>query len=548
MEGYLPAYAYSASLYQRGTSYAELDDGESFGADTQPHATRQDYAAWLREASQADPKHFVELILAGEVAELAALMKAARLRLRRDLEPGDMRGTDWHTRLHDAHMYSSGDPLYEITRDFTETAKLYGKIIISEMHLPDQQKSIAPASLGGIAGGQKFVVANIVFKFARDVVLESGGYLYGGSCPDEVAAHKAAGHERKAINWIMKRNFEGLSTPLMTLVDYRGHRLSAQSMLPIGPDTLIYGSADAGKTILTAENSPHLPKIQRLAAELHLAEHRVTNAQGDVKSICLSTDIEVHRSLTDPALAFCIDTARLLPPMAPQRPRDIYSRLFRPEWLMRYAKPLSSDACSGFGRLDAEIHRAAIVEATRVMLEETIPNVAGSMKEANVQDICAFLQERGVNLRYLGRVRTHCPVPAVRVALLAEMVARVTQKHLRALWRGPVAAGISSLPLLKIAAAELNSVRLGGEPEWLRRGLHDKYGGDAPPADEPLSSALALRRICELSGLQVASAAMESPEPLTVSDLEMDARIKELGVIPHRCSLLTFATPPPPIP
>jgi hypothetical protein len=34
-------------------------------------------------------------------------------------------------------------------------------------------------------------------------------------------------------------------------------------MVPIGPDTLIYGSADAGKTILTAEASPHLASIQR---------------------------------------------------------------------------------------------------------------------------------------------------------------------------------------------------------------------------------------------------------------------------------------------
>jgi hypothetical protein len=40
----------------------------------------------------------------------------------------------------------------------------------------------------------------------------------------QVAAHKAAGHERKAINWIMKRKIDGLSAPLMTLVDFRGER------------------------------------------------------------------------------------------------------------------------------------------------------------------------------------------------------------------------------------------------------------------------------------------------------------------------------------
>jgi hypothetical protein len=110
-------------------------------------------------------------------------------------------------------------------------------------------------------------------------------------------------------------------------------------MVPIGADTLIYGSADAGKTILTAEGSPLLASIQRLvcllwllvcvcvfvcvcvcsqlvhnrmAAELHLAEHRVQDAHGAVKTICLSTDIEVHRSLEGCSFAFVIDTARLL--------------------------------------------------------------------------------------------------------------------------------------------------------------------------------------------------------------------------------------------
>jgi hypothetical protein len=43
--------------------------------------------------------------------------------------------------------------------------------------------------------------------------------------------------------------------------------------------------------------------------------------------------------------------------MAPRRThmRDIYSKLFRPEWLMRYPHRLSSDAFSGFGRLDYEV-------------------------------------------------------------------------------------------------------------------------------------------------------------------------------------------------
>jgi hypothetical protein len=81
------------------------------------------------------------------------------------------------------------------------------------------------------------------------------------------------------------------------------------------------------------------------------------------------------------------------------------------------------------------------------MLEETIPSVAASITPADLQSVCLFLQERGVNLRFLGRVRTFCEEPSVRAALLAEMVARVTQKHLRAQWRGDVAGSVWGTPM-----------------------------------------------------------------------------------------------------
>ena len=54
-------------------------------------------------------------------------------------------------------------------------AEAYGRIIISEMCLPDEDKTIKPTALGGIAGGQKFIVQDILFKFAVDF---EG--LYGG--------------------------------------------------------------------------------------------------------------------------------------------------------------------------------------------------------------------------------------------------------------------------------------------------------------------------------------------------------------------------------
>jgi hypothetical protein len=52
-----------------------------------------------------------------------------------------------------------------LTRDFLHAATLYGRIIISEKHLPDHLKTISPCiDVGGRAGGTKYRVHNIMFS------------------------------------------------------------------------------------------------------------------------------------------------------------------------------------------------------------------------------------------------------------------------------------------------------------------------------------------------------------------------------------------------
>lgn len=40
----------------------------------------------------------------------------------------------------------------------------YGKIIMEEAHLPKQLKTITPVQVGGIAGGEKYIIRGILFK------------------------------------------------------------------------------------------------------------------------------------------------------------------------------------------------------------------------------------------------------------------------------------------------------------------------------------------------------------------------------------------------
>lgn len=66
--------------------------------------------------------------------------------------------------------------------------------------------------------------------------------VYGG---DEFAS-KAAGHELNGLKAYLNTEVEGLHCPFMLLLDYRGYRLIATTTLPIGKNSLVYGSADGG--------------------------------------------------------------------------------------------------------------------------------------------------------------------------------------------------------------------------------------------------------------------------------------------------------------
>lgn len=69
---------------------------------------------------------------------------------------------------------------------------------------------------------------------------------YNGLFGSEHAAAKVAGNELKGLISYFNCKIQDLNVPLMALVDYRGFRLIAMSILPCSSETIIYGSCDAG--------------------------------------------------------------------------------------------------------------------------------------------------------------------------------------------------------------------------------------------------------------------------------------------------------------
>src|SRR3989338_1661967 len=137
--------------------------------------------------------------------------------------------------------------LTDIAKDFTYAVETYGRIIVSEMNLPEEQRTIkVDTRFGGVAGGKKYFIAGILFKFAIDT-----HGLYGG---DHFAA-KAAKHEMNSLMAFSRAasSSADIGFPLMALLDLRGYRLIASSVVPIDSSTLVYGSTDGGNTVVDKE-------------------------------------------------------------------------------------------------------------------------------------------------------------------------------------------------------------------------------------------------------------------------------------------------------
>lgn len=216
---------------------------------------------------------------------------------------------------------------------------------------------------------------------------------------------KAAEHEIKGGMAFLDCRIVGLRLPLMALIRYRGHCFLAESIIPVGRDSLVYGSKDGGVTI-HADNPLLNEKIRLAAMSLNLKAHRVWN-RARSKSVVLHTpiDLEGHSgrdgqfygafhfdyllllsilsscSESDIFLLFTlvIDTARVFPPVAPlpgSRKGSYLFKLFRPEFVRRNPVALSSDAYSKFGK-DAEVeHNSDVLDATIRLEGEVVPEFA----------------------------------------------------------------------------------------------------------------------------------------------------------------------------
>lgn len=377
-----------------------------------------------------------------------------------------------------------------LSHDFVKQAEIYGKVIINELNVPDEWKTIKPANVGGVAGGAKYIVQGILYKFCLDPIVSKKPlvWLYGGERPDDDNAMKAAGLELQGLGLIATSQMTQLHVPLMALIDYKGFRLIATSLLPIGPDTLKYGSNDAGRTIKTGDQvMDHL--MHGLGEHLNLRKHLVGKQRVPIVG---PGDIEGH--LGTDGRYYLLDFARLMPPETPLPDEDghidgrgVFFRMLRPELVRSFRVPLSSDTFTGWGMYDENrvAYELDVREATDLMINERVPAVAAEISQlyevetgncvdftpAHLQQILeqlnlvARMHARGVNLRHLGRIRDKMTSSKGRKLLLSLALSRAFKSRLRRQMRKSVQkqthAGASSESACKDVVVEFFNTVLG---------------------------------------------------------------------------------------
>lgn len=194
------------------------------------------------------------------------------------------------------------------------------------------------------------------------VLLELAMDRSGRFAPDrayELAA-KACGHKFKAMSAFMRADDKALAYPLVAIIDHRGLRLVAYSVLPINEETLIYGPL-RGEHV---DRSPEFrARLRAIGKELNIKPSWCCVGAEKAKAgskrrqrVLTGFGLQAHQG-TDKRL-YVVEMADAFPTVKPANSSASASvatgsttekgaefvRLFRPEFVAAYPKALSANA------------------------------------------------------------------------------------------------------------------------------------------------------------------------------------------------------------
>ncbi|XP_053205036.1 clustered mitochondria protein homolog [Panonychus citri] len=156
---------------------------------------------------------------------------------------------------------------------------------------------------------QMFIWNNIFFSLGfdvRDHYKELGG---------DAAAYVAPNNDLQGVKAYSAVDIEGLHTLGTVVIDYRGHRVTAQSIIPgilerEQEQSVVYGSVDFGKTVVT--HPKYLELLGKAGQVLKIVPHKVLNEKEEEIEICSS--VECKGIIGNDGRHYILDLLRTFPP------------------------------------------------------------------------------------------------------------------------------------------------------------------------------------------------------------------------------------------
>ncbi|XP_008120855.2 clustered mitochondria protein homolog isoform X1 [Anolis carolinensis] len=156
---------------------------------------------------------------------------------------------------------------------------------------------------------QMFIWNNIFFSLGFDV--RDHYKDFGG----DVAAYVAPTNDLNGVRTYNAVDVEGLYTLGTVVVDYRGYRVTAQSIIPgilerEQEQSVIYGSIDFGKTVVS--HPKYLELLEKTSRPLKIQKHTVLNDKNEEVELCSS--VECKGIIGNDGRHYILDLLRTFPP------------------------------------------------------------------------------------------------------------------------------------------------------------------------------------------------------------------------------------------
>ncbi|XP_069788946.1 clustered mitochondria protein homolog isoform X2 [Narcine bancroftii] len=197
---------------------------------------------------------------------------------------------------------------FKVNRDFVAAA-IYGAMAVVDGNI----MAINP---GEYIKMQMFIWNNIFFSFGfdiRDNFKASGG---------DHAAYTASSNDLKGIQAYSDLNVEGLHLLGTIIVDYRGYRIVAQSIIPgiLEQDQeqyVVYGSINFGKGVIS--DLEYVGLLLKTSKLLHIQKHLILNEMDQPLMMCSSMDCK--GIVGNDGRRYLLDLFRTFPPDLNYLPR-----------------------------------------------------------------------------------------------------------------------------------------------------------------------------------------------------------------------------------